>query len=129
MVHFQCPSTLEAEETKPSIPRGFEKEESNSEGSDNEESYSDKESDKAHTPEDNNTAKVNELLQQTKAIVTSTIQKLASHPNTPSPKGTPLRQTSTLPGSSKLSISEESSLPTLPIVVFILLFSDAEASP
>ena len=111
-VHFQSPSTSEAEETKPSIPGKFKKEESDSEGSDNEESDSDKESDKAHTPEDNNTAKVDKLLQWTEATVTLTIQKLASCPNTPSPKGTPLRQTSTLPGSSKLSISEESSLPT-----------------
>ena len=114
-VHFQSPSTSEAEETKPSIPRGFEKEESNSEESDDKESDSDKESDKAYTPEDDNRAKVNELLWQTKATVTLTIQKLMSCPNTPSPKGTPLRQTSILPGSSKLSILEESSLPTPPM--------------
>ena len=114
-VHFQSPSTSEAEETKPSIPGGFKKEESDSKGSDDEESNSEKESDKAHTPEDNNTAKVDKLLQQTEATVTLTIQKLASRPNTPSSKGTLIRQTSMLPGSSKLSISEESLLPTPPM--------------
>ena len=62
MVHFQSPSTLEAKETKPSIPGEFEKEESDSKGSDNKGSDSDKESDKAHTPEDDDTAKVDELL-------------------------------------------------------------------
>ena len=72
-VHFQSPSTLEAEETKPSIPGEFEKENSNSESSDSEGSNSDKEADKAHTPEDDDTAKVDELLRQTEATVTSTI--------------------------------------------------------
>ena len=61
-VHFQSPSTSEAEETKPSIPGEFKKEESDNKGLDNEESDSDKESDKAHTPEDDNTAKVDKLL-------------------------------------------------------------------
>ena len=102
-VHFQSPSTSEAKETKPSIPREFKKEESDSEGSDNKESDSDKESDKVHILEDNNTAKVNELLQQTKATVTLTIQKLASCPNTPSPKGTPVTAPSIYQAFTQLS--------------------------
>jgi len=110
-VHFQSPSTSEAEETKPSIPEEFKKERSDSSGESEEESKHSK----SPTPEDDNTAKVNELLQQTEATVASAIQKLSSCPNTPSPQGTPLHQTSMLPGSSKLSIPEEISLPTPPV--------------
>ena len=56
-VHFQSPSTSEAEETKPSIPGEF-KEEDNSSG----ESESELEHSKSPTPEDNDTAKVDKLL-------------------------------------------------------------------
>jgi len=113
-VHFQSPSTSEAEETKPSIPREFEKEESNiSEESDK----SDEESTHSNpsTPEDKDTLNVSNLLQETETRIVATIQKLTSRPSTPSPQGTPSYPTSMLPGSSKLSIPEESSLPTPPV--------------
>jgi len=116
-VHFQSLSTSEAEETKPSIPGEFEEEESDKSERSNKSDKSEEESEhsKSPIPEDNNIAKVDKLLQQTEATVAPAIQKLASRPSTPSPQETPLCQTSMLPGSSKLSIPEESSLPTPPV--------------
>jgi len=111
-VHFQSPSTSEAEETKPSIPGEFEKEESdNSTESDN----SDKESTHSKSSTDEDTLNVSNLLQEAETRIIATLQKLTSRPSTPSPQGTPSHPASTLPGSSKLSIPEESSLPTPPV--------------
>jgi len=67
------------------------------------------------TPEDYNTLNVSNLLQEAKTRIVATIQKLTSRPSTPSPQGTPSHPASTLPGSSRLSIPEESSLPTPPV--------------
>ena len=110
-VHFQSPSTSEAEEAKPSIPGEFKPEESNkSEGSDSD--VSDKESVHSKSSTDEDTLNVSNLLQEAETRIVATIQKLTSRPNTPSPQATPSRPTSTLPGSSKLSIPEESLFPT-----------------
>jgi len=106
-IHFQSPSTSEAKETKSSIPRELEPEEGGSDNSDKESTHS-----KSSTDED--TLNVSNLLQEAETRIVATIQKLTSHPSTPSPQGTPSRPTSTLPGSSKLSIPEESSLPPPP---------------
>jgi len=105
-VHFQSPSTSEAEEI--TIPREFEKESSDTT------KYKSNHS----TPpslEDDNTLNVSNLLQEAETRIVAMIQKLTSCPSTPSPQGTPACPTSTLPGSSKLSIPEESSLPTPPM--------------
>jgi len=87
-VHFQSPSTSEAEE----------------EGSTHSKSSTNKD-----------TLNVSNLLQEAETRIVATLQKLTSRPSTPSPQRTPSCQASTLPGSSKLSIPEESSLPTPPI--------------
>ena len=106
MVHFQSPSTSEAEDI--TIPGEFEKE-----SSDTTEYKSNPST--PSTPEDEDTLNVSNLLQEAETRIVATIQKLTSCPSTPSPQGTPSHPTSTLPGSSKLSIPEESSLPTPPI--------------
>jgi len=109
-VHFQSPSTSEAEGAK-SIPRTFEtKEHNTSEASDNEES--DKESIHSKSSTDEDMLNVSNLLQEAETRIVATIQKLTSCPSTPSPQQTPSCPASMLPGSSKLSIPEESSLPT-----------------
>jgi len=88
-VHFQSPSTSEAEETKPSIPGEFEKEESdNSEESDNED-QSDKESTHSKSSTDKDTLNVSNLLQEAETRIVATLQKLTSRPSTPSPQETP----------------------------------------
>jgi len=114
-VHFQSPSTSEAEETKPSIPGEFEKEDSyNPAASNRQESDKSEESNKESST-DEDTLNVSNLLQEAETRIVATIQKLTSCPSTPSPQATPSRPTSTLPRSSKLSIPEESSLPTPPV--------------
>jgi len=105
-VHFQSPSTSEAEE--PTIPGEFEKDSpATSEYKSNPSPLS--------SPDDNDILNVSNLLQEAETRIVATIQKLTSHPSTPSSQGTPSRPTSTLPGSSKLSIPEESLLPTPPV--------------
>jgi len=114
-VHFQSPSTSEAEETKPSIPGEFKKEDSyNTAGSDNEHK-SDKESTHSKSSTNKDTLNVSNLLQEAETRIVATLQKLTSRPSTPGPQGTPSHPASTLPGSSKLSIPKESSLPTPPV--------------
>jgi len=103
MVHFQSPSTSEAEDTKPSIPEEFEKDDSYKSAE------SDKESTHRNSSSDKDTLNVSNLLQEAETRI------VASRPSTPSPQGTPSHPASTLPGSSKLSIPEESSLPTPPV--------------
>ena len=112
-VHFQSPSTSEAEENKPSIPGEFKKEESNS--SEKADTESNKGSTHSKSSTDEDTLNVSNLLQEAETRIIATLQKLTSHPSTPSPQGTPSHQASTLPGSSKLSIPKESSLPTPPV--------------
>jgi len=116
-VHFQSPSTSEAEETQPRIPEEIKKADSFiTAGSDhNSDSDSDKESTHSKSSTDEDTLNVSNLLQEAETRIVATLQKLTSRPSTPSPQGTPSRPTSTLPGSSKLSIPEESSLPTPPM--------------
>ena len=110
-VHFQSPSTSEAEETKPSIPREFEPEEGNK-SKESDHNNSDKESIHSKSSTNKDTLNVSNLLQEAETRIIATIQKLTSRPSTPSPQATPSHPTSTLPGSSKLSIPEESSFPT-----------------
>jgi len=77
-VHFQSPSTSEAEETKPSIPREFEKEESdNSEESDNADK-SDEESTHSKSSTNEDTLNVSNLLQEAETRIVATLQKLTS---------------------------------------------------
>jgi len=108
-VHFQSPSTSEAEDAKPSIPGEFKKEDSYNMAD------SDKESTHSNSSTDEDTLNVSNLLQEAETRIVATLQKLTSRPSTPSPQGTPSRSASTLPGSSKLSVPEESSLPTPPV--------------
>jgi len=105
-VHFQSPSTSEAEEV--TIPGEFEKE------SPDTSEYKSNPS-PASSPDNDDTLNVSNLLQEAETRIVATLQKLTSHPNTPSPQGTPSRPTSMLPGSSRLSIPEESSIPTPPV--------------
>jgi len=105
-VHFQSPSTSEAEEI--TIPGEFEKD------SPDTSKYKSNPSPPS-SPDDDDTLNVSNLLQEAETQIVATIQKLTSCPNTPSPQGTPSCPTSMLPGSSKLSIPEESSIPTPPI--------------
>jgi len=114
-VHFQSPSTSEAEETKPSIPREFEKDKSNKSDKSDTADKSNEESTHSKSSTDEDTLNVSNLLQETETRLVATIQKLTSRPSTPSPQGTPSCPTSMLPGSSKLSIPEESSLSTPPM--------------
>jgi len=105
-VHFQSPSTSDAEDI--TIPGEFEKESSDTT------EYKSCPSTPS-SPDDEDTLNVSNLLQEAETRIVATIQKLTSRPSTPSPQGTPSRPPSTLPGSSKLSIPEESSLPTPPV--------------
>jgi len=105
MVHFQSPSTSDAEEI--TIPGEFEK--------DSSDTAEYKSNPSTPSSEGDDTLNVSNLLQEAETRIVATIQKLTSCPSTPSPQGTPSRPTSTLPGSSKLSIPEESSLPTPPV--------------
>jgi len=114
-VHFQSPSTSDTEEAKPSIPGEFEKEESDKSDESDNSDQSNKESTHSKSSTDEDTLNVSNLLQEAETRIVATIQKLTSRPSTPSPQGTPSRPTSTLPGSSKLSKPEESSLPTPPV--------------
>jgi len=114
-VHFQSPSTSEAEETKPSIPGEFEKEESDKSEESDKADKSDEESTHSKSSTNKDTLNVSNLLQEAETRIIATLQKLTSHPSTPSLQGTPSCPTSMLPGSSKLSIPEESSLPTPPV--------------
>jgi len=116
-VHFQSPSTSEAEGTKPSIPGEFKKEESDKSEESDKEHKSDKESTHSKSSTNKDTLNVSNLLQEAETRIIATIQKLASRPSTPSPQETPSCPASMLPGSSKLSIPEESSLPTPPVVL------------
>jgi len=111
-VHFQSPSTSEAEETKPRIPGEIEKVNSYKTAGSSHEDESDKESTHSNSSTDEDTLNISNLLQEAETRIIATLQKLTSRPSTPSSQGTPSRLTSTLPGSSKLSIPEESSLPT-----------------
>ena len=109
-VHFQSPSTSKAEEAKPSFPGEFEPEESPTyKGSDHD--NSDKESIHSKSSTDEDMLNISNLLQEAETRIVATIQKLTSRPSTPSPQATPSCPTSMLPGSSKLSIPEESSVP------------------
>jgi len=90
-VHFQSPSTSDAEEI--TIPGDFEKESSDTT------EYKSNPSTPSSEGED--TLNVSNLLQEAETRIVATIQKLTSRPSTPSPQGTPSRPTSTLPGSSK----------------------------
>ena len=114
-VHFQSPSTSEAEETQPQIPEEIKKANSFITAGSAHDSDSDKESTHSKSSTDEDTLNVSNLLQEAETRIVATIQKLTSRPSTPSPQGTPSRPTSALPGSSKLSIPEESSLPTSPV--------------
>jgi len=114
-VHFQSPSTSEAEETRPSIPGEFEKEDSNKSAGSTHSDESNKESTHSKSSTDKDTLNISNLLQETETRIVATLQKLTSRPSTPSPQETPSRPASTLLGSSKLSIPEESSLPNLPV--------------
>jgi len=112
-VHFQSPSTSEAEDAKSGLGQLETEEHNTSEASDHEES--DKESVHSKSSTDEDTLNVSNLLQETETRIVAAIQKLTSRPSTPSPQQTPSHPASTLPGSSKLSIPEESSLPTPPV--------------
>jgi len=114
-VHFQSPSTSEAEETQPRIPKEIKTAESFITAGSDPEPDSDEESTHSKSSTDKDTLNVSNLLQEAETRIVATLQKLTSRPSTPSPQGTPSRSTSTLPGSSKLSIPEESSLPTPPV--------------
>jgi len=114
-VHFQSPSTSEAEESKPSIPGEFKKEDSYKSADSDHTDKSDKESTHSKSSTNKDTLNISNLLQEAETRIVATIQKLTSHPSTPSPQEIPSCPTSMLPGSSKLSIPEESSLPTPPM--------------
>jgi len=88
-VHFQSPSTSEAEEAKPSIPGEFEKEESDkSEESDNTD-QSDKESTHSKSSTDEDTLNVSNLLQEAETRIVATLQNVMIHPNFSHPCRTP----------------------------------------
>ena len=76
MVHFESPSTSQESSKEPTLEL--------------EEPYT-PEAKEHYTLEDNNIAKVEDLLQRTKATVTVAIKKLTSYP------GTPAKQTSSVP--------------------------------
>jgi len=114
-VHFQSPSTSEVEETQPSSPREFKKEGSNNSEESDKDNKSDKESIHSKSSTDEDILNISNLLQEAETQIVATIQKLTSHPSTPSPQQTPSHPASMLPGSSKLSIPEESSFPTPPL--------------
>jgi len=107
-VHFQSPSTSDAEDI--TILGEFEKD-----SSDTTEYKSNPSTPPSPDNDDEDTLNVSNLLQEAETRIVATIQKLTSRPSTPSPQGTPSRSPSTLPGSSKLSIPEESTLPTPPV--------------
>jgi len=114
-VHFQSPSTSEAEDTQPRIPEEIKKADSFITAGSDHDSDSDQESTHSKSSTDEDTLNVSNLLQEAETRIVATLQKLTSCPSTPSPQGTLSRPTSTLPGSSKLSIPEESSFPTPPV--------------
>jgi len=114
-VHFQSPSTSEAEETQSQIPEEIKKANSFITAGSNHEPDSDEESTHSKSSTNKDTLNISNLLQEAETRIVATLQKLTSRPSTPSPQGTLSHPASTLPGSSKLSIPEESSLPTPPV--------------
>ena len=70
-------------------------------------------SEEENSEPDKDTAQVEDLLRRAKTTVTSAIQKLSSHPGTPSPTNLPLPKTSLLPGKFQLSTTEVHQVPIL----------------
>jgi len=102
-VHFESPSTSDAEDHAKTASEG-----SDSDQSEEETKQIILENDKEDT------VQVESLLQQAESTVTLAIQKLQTRPSTPQPS-TPWSQTSPFPSSSKLPPVESTSIPTPPV--------------
>jgi len=102
-VHFESPSTSNAETQAKTA----------SEGSDDDQSEDEAEQIIPKDTDEDDTARVESLLQRAETTVTSAIQKLQTRPSTPRPT-TPRSQTSPFPSSSRLPI-ETTQAPTPPV--------------
>src|SRR3979490_3303428 len=103
-VHFESPSSSDAEEPTKTA----------SEGSDEDQSEEEIEEIIPKDTDEDDTARVESLLQRAESTVTLAIQKLQTRPSTPRPR-TPRSQTSPFPSSSRLPPDETTQIPTPPV--------------